>query len=213
MTEELARIEKPPVENFKQGRKLYLVPLIFQGIDAPPEFMEKFTLYWQQVKEHIANLETKIGKVNRVYHELVALTGNDGLKIVEKLNPSSFQVTKEKCENGAYLEATEDNELAAESLDWEKCLLMGFTSEKVARMVSEFYIEAIKKRYEYIARKIEETLKAEEAAILFIREGHRVQFSKDILVFSVSPPALDQIHRWLRDQPVAKEEGEGNKSD
>ncbi|MCK4581439.1 MAG: hypothetical protein KAU10_08800, partial [Dehalococcoidia bacterium] len=30
--------------------------------------------------------------------------------------------------------------------------------------------------------------------------GHRLQFPGDIEVFSVFPPALDEIHRWVRDQ-------------
>jgi len=48
-------------------------------------------------------------------------------------------------------------------------------------------------------------LKADETAILFIREGHAVQFPQDIEVFSVAPPALDEIRRWLRDRTAAKE--------
>jgi hypothetical protein len=33
-----------------------------------------------------------------------------------------------------------------------------------------------------------------------------VQFAKDIEVFSVAPPALDDIHRWLRDRSKQTEE-------
>ena len=98
------------------------------------------------------------------------------------------------------LETTEDKELVEESIDWERCLLMGFVSQKVAKMVSEFYIDASKKRYEYIAQIIDETLEDTEAGILFIREGHRVQFPQNIEVFSIAPPALDEIHRWYRDR-------------
>ena len=47
--------------------------------------------------------------------------------------------------------------------------------------------------------KIDETLKDGDVAVLFIREGHSVQFPRDIDVFSVAPPALDEIHRWIRD--------------
>jgi hypothetical protein len=44
-------------------------------------------------------------------------------------------------------------------------------------------------------------------AILFIMEGHMIQFPQDIEVFSVAPPALDEIHRWMRDQSsLGKEE-------
>ncbi|MFC1989050.1 hypothetical protein ACFLVW_00555 [Chloroflexota bacterium] len=105
------------------------------------------------------------------------------------------------------MEATEDRELAEESMDWERCLLMGFMSEKVAKMVSEFYVEALRKRYEHIAQRIDETLKADEVGMLFIREGHSVQFPKDVEVFSVVPPALDEIYRWMRDREAKSQEG------
>jgi len=70
----------------------------------------------------------------------------------------------------------------------------------VASKVSEFYVEAAKKRNEFMAKKISETLKDDEAGLLFIREEHSVQFPSDIEVFSIFPPALDEIHRWYRDQ-------------
>jgi len=72
-------------------------------------------------------------------------------------------------------------------------------------MASENYREASKKRYEHIASRIDETLKTNEVAILFIREGHLVQFPQDIEVFSVAPPVLDEIHRWLRDRSAEDE--------
>jgi hypothetical protein len=168
--------------------------------------VEKFNLYWEQVSQHIANLELKIGKVNHVYHESIVLAGENGLKVIEKLNPTCYQIAKDKCQSGAMLEATEDKELAEEGMDWERCLFMGFISQKVAKMVSEFYIEASRKRYEHIAQRIDETLKDNEAGILFIREGHMVQFPSDIEVFSVAPPALDEIHRWQREQVTEKRE-------
>ena len=43
-------------------------------------------------------------------------------------------------------------------------------------------------------------LKPDEVGVLFIREGHTVQFPQDIEVFSIVPPVLDEIHRWQRDQ-------------
>ena len=85
---------------------------------------------------------------------------------------------------------------------------MGFISQKVAKMVSEFYVEASRKRYEHIARRIDETLKTNEVGILFIREGHLVQFPQDIEVFSVAPPALDEIHRWQRERLATEKEEE-----
>ena len=200
MTEQLGKIEKPETEHFAGKRKLYLVPLIFYGEASPPEYMEKFNLYWEQVRQQITNLESKIGKVNHIYHESITLAGEDGFKVIEKLNPSCYQIARDKYQSGAVLEATEDKELAEENMDWERFLLIGFVSQKVAKIVSEFYVEASRKRYEDITRRIDVTLKANESGILFIREGHMVQFPKDIEVFSVAPPALDEIHRWQRDR-------------
>ncbi len=128
--------------------------------------------------------------------------------MVEKLNPPGYQIASVKCRSGAVLEATEDKELAEESIDWERCLLMGFMSQKVAKMVSEFYVEALRKRYEHLAQRIGETLKDDEVGMLLIREGHMVQFPGDIEVFSIAPPVLDEIHRWQRDRALIDKEGE-----
>ena len=216
MAEELGKIEKPEVQKFENKRKLYLVPLLYSWEDAPAEYIEKYTLYWQQVGEHISSLESKIGEVRRIYHESITIAGEEGLKVLEKLSPSSCQISRDKCQSGAQVEAVEDTELAEESMDWERHLLMGFISRKVAQVISDFFTEAMKKRYEHIAKIIDETLKEDEAALLFIREGHRVQFPSDIEVFSVAPPALDDIHRWLRDRSTADmktEEKPDEKSD
>ncbi|MFC2014664.1 hypothetical protein ACFLUP_01580 [Chloroflexota bacterium] len=201
MAEELGKLEKPEAGKFENKRKLYLVPLLYSWQDAPSEYADKLILYWQQVGEHIANLESKIGKVNRIYHESITEAGEEGLKVLEKINPSGCHIATEKCQSGAQIEAVEDMELVGESMDWERHLMMGFISQKVAQMISEFFTEAAKKRYEYIAKRIDETFKENEVALLFIREGHLVQFPDDIEVFSVMPPILDDIHRWLRDRP------------
>ena len=78
-------------------------------------------------------------------------------------------------------------------------MAIGLQNQKVLTNVYESYTEAGKKRDEFIARHIDETLKAEEIGILFMREGHQVQFPAEIEVFYVAPPALDEINRWLRD--------------
>jgi hypothetical protein len=200
MPEQLGKIERLEVERFKQGKKLYLVPLIYSGEEAPDEYKEKCSRYWQQVAEQLTNLASKIGRVNQVYHESIFQSGEDGLKAMERLSPSSYQIAKTQCDNGAIFETIEERELFEEVMDWQRCLMLGFISDKVAHKVSEFYVEAAKMRNEFIAKKISETLKDDEAGLLFIREEHSVQFPIDIQVFSIFPPALDDIHRWYRDQ-------------
>jgi len=200
MPEQLGKIERLEAEHFKQGKKVYLVPLVYFTEEAPAEYKEKCNHYWEQVAEQLIGLAAKIGKVKRVYHESIFQFGEDGMKALERLNPSSYQIAKTQCDNGAILEAVEEKDLLEEVLDWQRCLMLGFISHKAASKVSEFYIEAAKKRNEFIANKISETLKDDEAGLLFIREEHSVQFPDHIEVFSIFPPALDEIHRWLRDQ-------------
>jgi hypothetical protein len=200
MSEQLGRIERPQAERFRHRKKLYLVPLIYSGDDAPDEYKERHSRYWGQVAEQLHNLASKIGIVKRIYHESIYQVGEDGMKAVERLNPSSYLIAKTQCDHGAIFEPLEEKELLEDMMDWQRCLMLGFMSEKVGRRVFEFYHEAAKKRDEALARKIGETLKDDEAGVLFIREGHTVQFPPDIEVFSVFPPALDEIHRWQRDQ-------------
>jgi hypothetical protein len=206
MTDELGRVEKPEAKQYEGKRKLYLVPLVYTYEGAPAEYTEKYSLYWKQAQEHIRNLESRMGTVDLIYHESVTIAGDKGLEIMEKLSPLSCKITKERCQSGAKLEVIEDEELTEETMDWERHFMMGFISSKVARTVSELYAEASKKRYEYIANRINETLGEDNSAILFIRENHRVQFPPDIEVFSVAPPALDEISRWLRDRSQQAEQ-------
>jgi hypothetical protein len=206
MPEQLGKIERLEAERFKQGKKLYLVPLVYSTEEAPDEYREKCSRYWQQVAEQLTNLASKIGRANRVYHESIFQSGEDGMKALERLDPSGYQIARSQCDNGAVFETVEDEELFEEVMDWQRCLMLGFMSDKVASKVSEFYVEAAEKRNGFIASKINETLKDDEAGLLFIREEHSVQFARDIEVFSIFPPALDEIHRWYRDQARLKTE-------
>ncbi len=207
MAEELGKIEKAEAVRFRGKRKIYVVSLLFASPDAPGEYMGILRRYWAQVKEHLARLEATAGTARLIYHESVPQAGEEGLKFLEKLNPGSWQIAAEKCAGGATLEALDEKELAEEIMDWERFILSGFVSRKVAEIVSGHYRECATRRYEQMSRRIEETLGEAEAGILFIREGHALQFATGIEVFSVSPPALDELHRWFRDQASKQDSG------
>jgi len=208
MSEELGKIEKPEVSSYKQNRKVMQVPLIYAGKDAPAEYAELFEKYWQQVAENITRLESRLGSVTVIFHETVSAGGDEGLKILETLNLKSHELSCGRCKGEARLHCVEDPDMLTEVMDWERCLVMGFLNDKVAAKVYEFYSEANRKRYQYISKAIDEVLKEGDVALLFIREGHLVQFPRDIDVFSVAPPALDKIHRWARDRAAKREKGQ-----
>jgi len=205
MAEELGKIEKPAAEKFEKGRKLYFVPLIYHGIESPEEYVGKFNRYWEQVEKQIAELESKLGMVSRIYHELIPAGGEDGSKAIEALNDKSHKIIQSCLDKGAQLEAVEESDLLTEFLDWNRCLMIGLQNPKALSKVYESYLEVSKKRNEYIASKIDETLKADEIGILLMRENHQVQFPQDLQVFYVAPPALDEIKRWLRERESKSE--------
>jgi hypothetical protein len=206
MAEELGKIEKPSVDEFKEGRKLYFIPLIHRGEDSPDEYLIKFNKYWEQVEKQIAELETKLGVVKRIYHELVSAVGDDGIKAIEELCDKSGQIVKACLERGAQLEAAEGADELTEFMDWSRCLLLGLQNQKVISRVYESYLEAAKKRNEYIISKIDKTLQKDETGILIMRENHQLQFPTDIQIIYVAPPALDEIKRWLRERESKTEE-------
>ena len=86
MAEELGKIEKPLVEEFKKGRKLYFVPILFGGAESPADYLEKFNRYWNEVETQMSHMEQKLGKVDKIYHELVHAGSEDGIKIIKELN-------------------------------------------------------------------------------------------------------------------------------
>jgi hypothetical protein len=199
MAEELGKIEKPNVEDFVQGRKLYFVPLVFTNQDLPQEYTEKNNRYWEQVESQIISLEAKLGKTQHIFHELIPESGQEGLNTLKQLKVNSLKIVETRIEKGTILESTEDSEILAELMDWSRCLSIGLQSQKVYSTIYGAYTEANTHRNESISKKIDQALKENETAILIMGEGHHVRFPDDIRVFYIAPPALDEIKRWMRD--------------
>jgi len=169
MPEEIGKIEKPLAEDFKVGRKLFFAPLLFPGKDLPQEFQDKSVLYWEQVDSQIANLEAKLGPVNRIYHELLTDSGEDGIESIKQLNINSLKIVRSRMEKGAVLEATEDREIITELMDISRCLSLELQSQKLR--TGRFFF-----------------LRLTLCGRLFSGFG-----------FVISPPALDLIQCWWGD--------------
>ncbi|MDO8673209.1 MAG: hypothetical protein Q7O66_17525 [Dehalococcoidia bacterium] len=199
MSEELGRIERLPVDSYKSGRKLLFVPLVFAPPEPPDDLSEIINRYWGQVRTQITKLEDKLGSLAMIFHELIPVGGEDGIKAIEELNKGSHEVARLWTAKGVRLEPIEDGELLAEFMDWGKCLSIGLQSQVAFTKIYESYAEANKKRNEHMAKQIDEMLKDDEIGILLMREGHQLQFPPSIQVFYVAPPSLDEIKRWSRE--------------
>jgi hypothetical protein len=176
------------------------VPVIYRTEGLPKDYLEKFNRYWEEVETQIAELSTKLGKINKIYHELITSSGKDGMATLKELNKPSHKIVKACLEKKASLEALEDNDLLTEFMDWSRCLLVGLQNANVITKVYEAYAVVGKKRNESMTKKIDETLKENEIGLVLMRESHQVQFPSDIQVIYISPPALDNMKRWLRDR-------------
>lgn len=213
MSEELGKIEKPLAEEYRSGRKLFFIPMIISQKDLPLEIAVKIDHYWDEIESQLENLETKLGAVASIYHELIPDEGEEGVKALKDLNLGSFDIVQSRLARGAKLEAAESKDILTELMDWSRCLSIGLQNHQVVSKIFEFYTEANKKRNEFITKKLNETLKAETSGILIMAEGQHIQFPSDIKVFYISPPVLDDIKRWLRDNEKKIEESQAKETE
>ena len=208
MTQELGRIERPAAEQYRGRRKLLLVPLVYSPAPDEPEGAAALQNYWEQMQTQVAALENALGGLQRIYHETITASEEEGLEQLQAGDRRSHAFVSGKRDprpstssggsGGAVLEATEDIEILLETLDLQRCLMIPLTSPSVASRLQEWHAEANRRRYEHIAARIDETLPDDGVGLLLISERHQVQFPADIEVFYVSPPALDEFRRWLQ---------------
>ena len=215
MTEQLGRIERPEAERFQGKRKLLLIPLVY---GAPEQLQEGQTLlqkYWVQMQSQVESLESRLGRVKRIFHENIAEGAEEGLVRLQAMDERSYRFVQSKCRSKAVLEATEDEGVLLEVVDLQRCLMLPLLSSRLTAKLHEWYFEGMNRRYEHIGKRIDESLGKNEVGLLLIGERHQVQFPQDVEVFYVSPPALDEYRRWFQNWladrqnlPAAAAEGE-----
>jgi len=213
MAEELGKIERPAVAEFKQGRKLYFVPLVVFLGESDIELDMKVGRYWDQVESQLLSLETKLGQATCIFHEMVPLGGEEGTKTIASISKDTLKLARSRMDKGVKLEALENTDVLLEFMDWGRCLNIGLQSQQVFKSVYEAYSKALKLRNDTIAKKIDEALANNESAILIMQEGHGIQFATDIQVIYVAPPALDELKRWMREKQAINNQTDSPKSD
>lgn len=215
MTQELGRVVRPTAEQYRGKRKLLLVPLLYAPQNDDEEGLAIVARYWDQVRTQTGALEASLGPLSHIYCESLVQGGNEGLSYLELADQNSHRLVSVKCQAGAVLEPTEDQETFMEMVDLQRFMVLPLASQKVANRLQEWFSETDRARYGHIARRIDATLQADETGMILIGERHQVQFPPDIEVFYVSPPALDEFRRWLqnwvtrqREQPAPEDAGE-----
>ena len=208
MSETLGKIEKPEANNFSNDRKLIFVPLVFLPFPGDAQLAEMVKSYWAEAEKQVRNLQSKLGPVSRIFHELVSQAENPNA-VLSDMRFGSQPLVKGALENGGQFMVIEDPALLGEYMDWSRCLSVGLQSEPVFREVYQRYQSAYQRRNELLGKNIREFLPDKEVGLLFLTEEHHIQFAPDIQVFYVAPPQLDAIHRYLREK---SQSGSGGKN-
>ncbi len=200
MSATIIQMPKPGAGQYLGERKLFLVPSFILPPGLPDDAEKILETYWSEVRDHLNGLERSLGKVSRIYHELVSDAGDDGMETLTQVNPRGGAFVKALCQSGAALESLEDRALLEESMDWQRCVSIGLVSEKVMTTALDAFRQASEGRSKHMLERIDNTLAPGESGALFIREDHGLQFPPDIRVFYVAPRSLDALKRWLEQQ-------------
>lgn len=201
---ELGRIEKPEAKIFAGKRKLYCVANVYPIEDAPDDYKELFNKYWDDVIHQIEKMEV-IGKIKKVFCELIYSGGEEALNILSKINERLHRIIKKKLDEGSTLLPLESKEIFGPYTDWGNCLKVVYT-EEVFNKVLEFYTEFSNKRLQHMLSVIVDNLQEAEAGLLIMKDEDRakLQFPKDLEVFLVVPPSYDDILKWFREKMLKR---------
>jgi hypothetical protein len=201
---ELGQITKPNVEDFTGRRKLYCVANIYPIEDAPEDYKELVSKYWDEVAQQIDKIEAA-GKTGKIFCEIVSEQSEEAFGLLNRIHEKLLQIVRKKLDEGGTLIPLENPEILGPYTDWGNCLRVVFTKE-VFDKILEFYKEFSEKRFQHIMEVIDGNLLEAEAGLLIMKDEDRakLQFPGDVEVFLITPPAYDDVVRWFRDRLVKK---------
>lgn len=196
--EELGRIERPEPSGVLAARKLYVVPLVNPVAGMPEGFSSRLANYWEAVDKHLAGLEARAGLVKRVFHEGIAQSGQAAIEQLKQVDTAAYPLVHIRIEAGATFEAFDDDELLLESIDWSRCLQIGFISRNVAETISEAFSKSTEKRLAHMSKQLNEKLGASEAGVLIMSNTRGLKIPEGVEIFNIMPPELDELERWIQ---------------
>ena len=202
---EIGKINKPDVEKYKNRKKIYFVRNLYLPKNATDQYKNIFDRYWKEVDEHLAKIEVA-GKIDKIYCESLYMSGEDAMRVLKSMNAALEKIIKNKIDAGAELLPLEDKEIFGSYVDWNNCMMVIRTS-KVYDKVQEELTAVVKNRFKHIKSVLESGIGEAEAALLLMRSEDRdsLELSDDIEVFVISPPAYDDLMKFLRDRDEGNE--------
>jgi hypothetical protein len=203
----------PPRSHNLPERKLIYFPIVHSQADLGDmaESVKRSSIQkigrmgWKRKQDLIdkywTDIETKLGQLNlsfdkvRVFQDALPVSDKE-VEIVAKLaekGSRNHALILSLIKKGANLMGTESGELLLEEYELEKKRLQPVQPSKAQATDKAMSRDLIKKRDEFIARRINDVLQAGETAILFIGALHSVEpfLDEDIEVtYPLGRPAV-----------------------
>lgn len=198
MSEELGSINKPEAGDIMQNKKVYIVTLVQSQPGAPEGFEEKYNKYWEAIENHLSQIETKAGIVNKIFCEGIVGKGDDAKLMLEQSNPEAYKVVRRRISSGASFEEFEDKEIFGQLIDWSRCLQVGLISQQVQEEVHKNYTLITEKRNNFIMSQLEKNI-LESDSVLLVVGNTAMNLPENVEKFIISPPELDELQRWVNE--------------
>ncbi len=202
---EIGKIDKPEADKYKNRKKIYFVRNLYLPKNATEQYKSIFNRYWKEVEEHLAKIEAA-GKVVKIFCESLYMAGDDAKKVLKSMNGMLEKIIQRKIDAGAELMPLEDKEIFGSYVDWNNCMMVIRTST-VYEKVQEELKAVVKDRFKHIKSVFESSIGQAEAALLVMRGEDRdlLELPDDIELFLISPPAYDDLMKFMRDRDEGKE--------
>jgi hypothetical protein len=196
---ELGKIDRPDASNFKNKKKIYFVRNLYLPSSASEKYRDIFKRYWNEVEEHLSRLEVA-GKVSKIFCESIYMSGEESLKVLNAMNPRLEQMVKKRINAGAAFPPLEEEEIFGSYIDWSNCLIIVRTAT-VHKTVHKLLKDAAVKRFEHVNSVLREHIVEGETGLLIMRDEDRefLKLPDDIELFLISPPAYDDLLKFIRD--------------
>lgn len=150
------------------------------------EHIRAITEKWRQIREKVMNLDLEWERV-RLYQDGLPVCGKEReivCKLVQDGN-INYEIVWDLVQKGAILEGTEDPQLLRQEYSYILKIAQARNLAQRDRMIEEYNkagVELLSKRDQFIAKRIDQTLKQGEMGLLFLGAMHRVDrfIPKDI---------------------------------
>jgi hypothetical protein len=173
------KIVHTPADMGSLSEKLQEEIISIIGREKWEENQSRIQTFWNELEKEIFGLKLDL-EHTKIYQDGLPCGGEIGMKIVHttaKLGSQNYRLIEKLVENKAEIFATENPELLIE----ERNLLMSIynspTLEEKEKAIQRYEVRKktlLQERDEYIAYRINSTLKAGETGILFIGAEHNV---------------------------------------